>query len=125
MAEFNYEIVKTFGELSESKTGWKKEVALVSWNDREAKYDIRDWAPELLDIFSGKQMHYFYPTGDEVYNVAAVYTCSDYSGEITPDHIECDVAEYFNPFDLPENITGFVRIIVECYREKYPERDRI
>lgn len=53
MAEFNYEIVKTFGELSESKTGWKKEVTLVSWNDREAKYDIRDWAPEHAKMGKG------------------------------------------------------------------------
>ena len=46
MAEFKYEIVKSFGELSESKTGWKKELSLISWNERAPKYDIRDWAPE-------------------------------------------------------------------------------
>ncbi|HPF16940.1 MAG TPA: PC4/YdbC family ssDNA-binding protein [Thermotogota bacterium] len=53
MAEFKYEIVKTFGTLSESKTGWKKEVALISWNDREPKYDIRDWAPEHAKMGKG------------------------------------------------------------------------
>lgn len=26
MAEFKYEIIKTFGELSQSKGGWKKEI---------------------------------------------------------------------------------------------------
>jgi hypothetical protein len=26
--------------------GWTKELNLVSWNDREPKYDIRDWSPE-------------------------------------------------------------------------------
>jgi hypothetical protein len=46
MAEIKYEITKHIGVLSESAKGWKKELNLVSWNDREAKYDIRDWSPE-------------------------------------------------------------------------------
>lgn len=45
MAKVNYEIVKHIGVVSESKTGWTKELNLVSWNDREPKYDLRDWAP--------------------------------------------------------------------------------
>lgn len=43
MAEIKYEIVKSIGVLSESANGWKKELNLVSWNDRAPKYDIRDW----------------------------------------------------------------------------------
>ena len=46
MADIKYEIEETLGELSESSKGWKKEINLVSWNDKEAKYDIRDWSPE-------------------------------------------------------------------------------
>ena len=46
MADIKYEITKHIGVLSESAKGWKKELNLVSWNDREPKYDIRDWAPE-------------------------------------------------------------------------------
>ncbi len=46
MTKVNYEIVKHIGVLSESKTGWTKEINLVSWNNRDPKYDIRDWAPE-------------------------------------------------------------------------------
>ncbi len=53
MAEFKYEIVKTFGTLSENKTGWTKEVSLISWNEREPKYDIRDWAPEHAKMGKG------------------------------------------------------------------------
>lgn len=45
MAEINYEIIKHIGVLSESKSGWTKELNLVSWNKRGAKYDLRDWAP--------------------------------------------------------------------------------
>jgi len=46
MAEIKYEITKHIGVLSESAKGWRKELNLISWNDREPKYDIRDWAPK-------------------------------------------------------------------------------
>lgn len=46
MADIKYEITREIGVLSESSRGWTKELNLVSWNDREAKYDLRDWAPD-------------------------------------------------------------------------------
>ena len=46
MAEFKYEIVNELGVISQKQTGWTTELNYVSWNDREPKYDIRDWAPE-------------------------------------------------------------------------------
>lgn len=45
MADIKYEIIKTVGVLSENSKGWTKELNLISWNDREPKYDIRDWGP--------------------------------------------------------------------------------
>lgn len=44
--EITYEIQKEIGVLSENAKGWRKELNLVSWNGAEAKYDLRDWAPE-------------------------------------------------------------------------------
>ena len=46
MPNIKYEIIKQIGTLSESAKGWTKELNLISWNDREPKYDLRDWAPE-------------------------------------------------------------------------------
>jgi hypothetical protein len=46
MADIKYEIIETLGVLSENDKGWKKELNFVSWNGREPKYDLRDWAPE-------------------------------------------------------------------------------
>ncbi len=43
MADIKYEILDTIGVLSEKNNGWKKELNLISWNDGEPKYDIRDW----------------------------------------------------------------------------------
>ncbi len=46
MAEFNHEIIKNVGLLSESSKGWKKEFNLISWNEKDPKYDIREWSPD-------------------------------------------------------------------------------
>ena len=46
MSEIKYEIIKNIGTLSKAESGWAKELNLISWNDREAKYDIRDWSED-------------------------------------------------------------------------------
>ena len=46
MTEIKYEILKQLGVLSKSASGWTKELNLVSWNDREPKYDLRDWSAD-------------------------------------------------------------------------------
>lgn len=53
MAEIKFEIKETLGVLSESKKGWKKELNLISWNGREAKYDIREWDSERENMGKG------------------------------------------------------------------------
>ena len=42
----NYEIIEKIAVLSESSKGWKKELNLIQWNDRDPKYDIREWSPD-------------------------------------------------------------------------------
>jgi hypothetical protein len=46
MADIKFEIQKELGKISESSKGWTKELNLISWNGKESKYDLRDWAPE-------------------------------------------------------------------------------
>jgi len=46
MAEIKFEIKEAIGIVSEGSKGWTKELNLVSWNDKDPKYDLRDWAPE-------------------------------------------------------------------------------
>jgi len=53
MAKIKFEIIKKIGVLSESSKGWKKELNLISWKDREPKYDIRRWAPEHREMGKG------------------------------------------------------------------------
>lgn len=45
MSEFKYEVTQKYGILSESSKGWTKELRSISWNDKEPKYDLREWAP--------------------------------------------------------------------------------
>ncbi len=45
MADIKYEITEALGVLSENNSGWTKELNLVSWNDRESKFDLREWSP--------------------------------------------------------------------------------
>ena len=53
MAEIKYEIVKHLAVLSEGSRGWTKELNMVSWNDREPKFDIREWAPDHTRMGKG------------------------------------------------------------------------
>ena len=46
MAAFKYAIIQELGIISESKSGWTREINLISWNGAEPKFDIRDWSPD-------------------------------------------------------------------------------
>lgn len=53
MADITYEIVMQLGILSQSNSGWTKELNLISWNERPPKYDIRDWSPDHSQLGRG------------------------------------------------------------------------
>ena len=61
MPDIKYEITKELGVLSENAKGWTKELNLVSWNDREPKYDIRDWSEGHEKMGKGVTL-----TGEEI-----------------------------------------------------------
>jgi len=46
MSDIKYEIIKKIGVLSKSASKWTKEINLISWNDEDANYDIREWSPD-------------------------------------------------------------------------------
>jgi len=53
MADLKYEILREIAVLSENSKGWRKELNLVSWNEREPKYDIREWSPDHQKMGKG------------------------------------------------------------------------
>lgn len=53
MADIKFEIIETLGVISTSSKGWTTEVNRVSWNDKPAKIDIRDWSPDHEKVGKG------------------------------------------------------------------------
>ena len=59
---------------------------------------------ELFGVFSGKELHYVYPNGDEVSNVDIVFLCRDYSGTLCCQDGDSDSlhrASFLRIFHLP------------------------
>lgn len=53
MPNIKFEIVQEIGVIGENAKGWTKEINLVSWNNANPKYDIRDWAPDHETMSKG------------------------------------------------------------------------
>ena len=52
--DFRYEKLETIAILSaNAKTGWRRELNLISWNGNEPKYDIRDWSADGVKMGKG------------------------------------------------------------------------
>ena len=72
---------------------------------------------ELLGVFSGEDMHYTYPNGDEVSNIDIVYICRRYSGALTGQEGEVEALKFFCLDEMPENISAPVRKPLRQYME--------
>ena len=76
---------------------------------------------ELLGIYSGPELYYRYPDGNEVYNVTAVYLCRDFSGTIEVDPAEGTETAFFAAEDLPSEISPPIRVVTEDFVRRYRE----
>jgi hypothetical protein len=56
MPDIKFEIKQSIGALSESAKGWTKELNLISWNEKESKYDLREWDPTHEKMGKGVTM---------------------------------------------------------------------
>jgi len=76
-------------------------------------------------VFSGPELYYKYPNGDEVYSVTIVYLSNDVSGGI---HLNREHTEWrwFAPADIPNDLSPPIRPVIEqfittCTLERNPE----
>ena len=53
MEKVEYEIIENLGVLSNTPSGWAKELNLISWNGGEPKYDLRQWSPDHTKMVKG------------------------------------------------------------------------
>ncbi len=77
MAELKFEIVESLGILSENAKGWTKELNKVSWNEREPKYDLREWNPDHTRMGKGITL-----TDDEVNVLRSILNGEDIEDDI-------------------------------------------
>lgn len=82
MAELKFEITECIGVLSENAKGWTKELNKVSWNEREPKYDLREWNPDHSRMGKGITL-----TDEEVETLKAILN----GEEIEDDINEADI----------------------------------
>lgn len=82
MAELKFEITERIGVLSENAKGWTKELNKVSWNEREPRYDLREWNPDHSRMGKGITL-----TDEEVETLKAILN----GEEIEDDINEADI----------------------------------
>jgi hypothetical protein len=80
MAELKYEITESLGVLSENAKGWTKELNKVSWNERPAKYDLREWSPDHTRMGKGITL-----TDEEVETLKKILNGEEIEDDIDED----------------------------------------
>lgn len=83
---------------------------------------LRAKSMELYNVFSGPELHYTYPHGDEVYVVDHVYLCSDFEGKLVAEASEVLELKWFKFTDIPEKLSKPTeKIIRDFVKEKLTE----
>lgn len=84
---------------------------------REAREEtgLRVGEMALFGVFSGPELYYKYPNGDEVYNVTIVYLSRDVRGEI---HLNGEHTEWrwFAPGDIPADLSPPIKPVIEKFK---------
>jgi hypothetical protein len=83
-----FEVKERIGVLSYSSKGWSKQLNLVSWNGRDAKYDIRDWDENLEKMGRGVSL-----SREELLNLRDCLDSLQFEFEISSSDIEVEVIQ--------------------------------
>ena len=71
MAEIKYEVVQKLAVLSQRPRGWERQLNLISWNDGEPKYDIRDWSPDGTRMGKGISLSHWLDNKTDFFSAPA------------------------------------------------------
>lgn len=79
----------------------------------ETNLEIREMA--FFGVFSGPELYYKYPNGDEVYNVSIVYVSRDWHGKVqlNGEHREW---KWFAASEIPENLSPPIKPVIERFK---------
>lgn len=75
----------------------------------------------LFQVYSGKELFYQYPDGNQVYNVTVTYVSKTYSGDLVVDQIEGRDAKFLPLDQLPLNISVTIQPILNDFLERRNE----
>lgn len=72
----------------------------------------------LFGAFSGPELYYKYPNGDEVYNVSIVYLSREWRGKVklNDEHSEW---QWFTASDIPADISPPIRPVIEQFKSSF------
>jgi 8-oxo-dGTP pyrophosphatase MutT (NUDIX family) len=73
----------------------------------------------LFGVFSGRDLYYRYPNGDEVYNISVVYLTKFAGSEVKLSDGEHTAFGYFPLQELPENVSVPIRPILKTLVERF------
>ena len=75
----------------------------------------------LVGVFSGPDLHYIYPNGDEVSNVDILFECTKWTGELVMQEEETADLRFFYPDEVPENLSPPIVSPLRTYLESLKE----
>ena len=80
---------------------------------------------DFFQNFSGEEMIYTYPNGDEVYVIEHLYICKEYEGELKAQKEEVTELRFFHWTDLPmwDEISPLNRIGLKAYIQMKKEQE--
>src|SRR5258706_2694071 len=69
----------------------------------------------LFDVFSGPELYYKYPNGDEVYNIIIIYSSRDWHGEVklNDEHTEW---KWFAAHEIPKDVSPPIKPVIEQFK---------
>lgn len=91
------------------------EIAVKRETFEETNLEISEMS--LFGAFSGPELHYKYPNGDEVFNVSVVYLSRKWRGRIklNDEHSEW---KWFTASDIPESISPPIKPVIAQFKSK-------
>ena len=133
MAEIKYEVVQRIAVLSQRPRGWERQLNLISWNDGEPKYDIRDWSPDGTRMGKGISLSH-----DEMAILKGLLDDLDYARRLSRDMVNLrgwslrrvrqgllqrkldreTVDEALRQFEDEDETGPIIEIILKKYRDK-------
>jgi len=72
----------------------------------------------LFGVFSGPELFYKYPNGDEVYNVIITHLTRDWHGEVklNDEHTEW---RWFAAHEIPEDVSPPIKPVLEQFKRSF------